>query len=303
LQIAESTVQGRRKNVELFQMRLEGGVISDFEMMQATAEYEAAVASVPDLKRAIDLQENALSLLLGRNPGSIKRGVALEQLGVPPVPEGIPSQLLERRPDIRQSEQQLIAANAMVGAARALYFPRLSLTGSAGGASSELDNLFSGPVRSWSFVGQLLGPIINGGATDSANLQADSRREQAVESYKSAIQSAFRDVEDSLASLSANRQLVESYQRRVQSLERAVALSWERYDNGYSDYLSVLDAERSLFSARLGLTAVHGDSLRDLTALYRALGGDWLQADASVAVVRKPSPLGQGESLRPVDQP
>lgn len=296
LRIAESTVEGRRKNVELFQMRLDGGVISDFEMMQVTAEYEAAVASVPDLKLAIDLQENALSFLLGRNPGPITRGLALDGLATPRVPPAIPSQLMERRPDIRQSEQQLIAANAMVGAARALYFPSLSLTGSAGGISSELDNLFSGPGRSWSFVGQLLGPIFSAGAIESANRQAESRREQAVESYRQSIQSAFRDVEDALASLEANRQLVESYQRRVQSLERAVKLSWDRYDNGYADYLSVLDTERSLFSARLAQTSVRGDSLRDLTTLYRALGGDWLKEDASLTVAPGVSPAGQGGS-------
>lgn len=303
LRIAESTVEGRRKNVELFQMRLDGGAISDFEMMQVTAEYESAVAAVPDLKFAIDAQENALSFLLGRNPGPIKRGVHFDGLATPRLPEGIPSQLMERRPDIRQSEQQLIAANAMVGAARALYFPSLSLTGSAGGVSSELDNLFSGPGRSWSFVGQLLGPIFSGGAIESANRQADSRREQAVESYKNTIQSAFRDVEDALASVAANHLLVESYQRRVQSLQRAVELSWERYDNGYTDYLSVLDSERSLFSARLALTAVRGDSLRDLTTLYRALGGDWRQEDPSLAALPNASSLDADETPPVAEQP
>jgi multidrug efflux system outer membrane protein len=278
LQIAESTVEGRRRTVELFQMRLDGGAVSDFEMMQVTAEYETAVAAVPDLKRAIDQQENALSLLLGRNPGPIRRGVTLETLAVPSVPAGLPSDLLERRPDILQSEQQLVAANAMVGVARALYFPRLSLTGSAGSVSDELDDLFSGPARTWSFVGQLLGPIFNGGAIDAANRQAEARREQAVASYSKTIQSAFRDVEDALASLSANRLLVASYERRVQSLEKAVGLSVERYDNGYADYLEVLDTERSLFSAKLSMTAVRGDSLRNLTDLYLALGGDWTQA-------------------------
>ncbi|MET0894081.1 MAG: efflux transporter outer membrane subunit [Pseudoxanthomonas sp.] len=298
LQIAESTVEGRRRNVELFQMRLDGGAVSDFEMMQVTAEYETAVAAVPDLQRAIDQQENALSLLLGRNPGPIKRGVALDRLAQPRVPAGLPSDLIERRPDILQSEQQLVAANALVGAARALYFPRLSLTGTGGGVSSELDDLFSGPSRSWSFVGQLLGPIFSGGAIDSANRQADSRREQAVASYSKTIQNAFRDVEDALASINANRLLVASYERRVQSLERAVGLAIERYDNGYADYLEVLDTERNLFSAKLAMTAVRGDSLRNLTDLYRALGGDWLEEPAGVAPVRT-SAAGAGAGLLP----
>ncbi|TQM12104.1 multidrug efflux system outer membrane protein [Pseudoxanthomonas sp. 3HH-4] len=285
LRIARSTVEGRRANVELFQLRLDGGVVSDFEMMQVEVEYEAALAAIPDIQRAIDLQENALSLLVGRNPGPIERGPALEALVTPRVPGGIPSQLLERRPDIIQSEQQLVAANATVGAARALYFPNLSLTGSAGGSSNELDGLFSGPGRSWSFVGELLGPIFSGGAIESANQQAEARKAQAVESYRRTVQNAFRDVDDALVSLSASRALVASYERRVHSLERAVELSRERYDNGYADYLDVLDSERGLFSARLALTAVRGDALRNVTDLYRALGGDWTVTDAAVPSV------------------
>lgn len=276
LSIAQATVLGRSRNMALFQMRLDGGAVSDFEMMQVTAEYESAVASVPDVQRAINLQENALSLLLGRSPGPITRGRALATLVTPPVPSGVPSDLLHRRPDILQSEQQLIAANAAVGIARALYFPRLSLTGSAGGVSSEFSRLFSGPGRAWSFVGQLAGSIFAGGSIRATNLEADARREQALVAYDRTVQGAFRDVDDALASLDAAHELVASNERRVRALERAVVLSRDRYDNGYSDYLDVLDTERSLFSASLALTAARGDALRSLTDLYRALGGDWL---------------------------
>ena len=277
LEIAEATLEGRKRNVDVFQMRLDGGAVSDFEMMQVTAEYETAAGSIPELQQAIAQQEHALSVLIGRNPGPIQRGRTLQNLAIPPVPAGLPSELIVRRPDILQSEQQLVAANALVGAARALYFPTLSLTGVGGSASSDLDDLFSGPARTWSFVGQLLGPIFAGGAIDSANQQAQARREQALAIYQQTIQNAFRDVDDALAAIQATRELVASLERRVAALQRAVELSRERYDNGYSDYLEVLDTERSLFSAELSLSTARGDGYRTLVDLYRALGGDWIE--------------------------
>lgn len=276
LEIAEATLKGRKENVDVFQMRLDGGAVSEFEMMQVTAEYETAAAAIPELRQAIVQQEHALSLLVGRNPGPIRRGRTLYTLEAPPVPAGLPSDLIVRRPDILQSEQQLVAANALVGAARALYFPTVSLTGTGGSVSSELDELFTGPTRTWSFVGQLLGPIFAGGAIDSANAQAQARREQALEIYRQTIQSAFRDVDNALSAIQNTRVLVASLERRVAALQRAVELARERYDNGYTDYLSVLDTERSLFSAELALSTARGDGYRSLVDLYRALGGDWV---------------------------
>lgn len=284
LEVAESTLEGRRRNVEVFQLRLDGGVVSDFEMMQVLAEYETAAGTIPDLQQAIAQQEHALSVLVGRNPGPIGRGRTLQSLAVPPVPAGLPSELIARRPDILQSEQQLVAANALVGAARALYFPSLSLTGLGGSASSELDDLFTGPARTWSFMGQLLGPIFAGGAIDSANRQAMARREQALSGYRLTIQSAFRDVDDSLAAIEYTAELVASLERRVGALERAVELARERYENGYADYLEVLDTERSLFSAELALSSARGDGYRSLVDLYRALGGDWVERVAPLPI-------------------
>ena len=299
LQIAEATVQGRKRNVEVFQMRLDGGVVSDFEMMQVTAEYETAAAAIPDLQRAIAQQEDALSVLVGRNPGPIKRGRSLEELAAPPVPAGLPSELIARRPDILQAEQQLVAANALIGAARALYFPRLSLTGFGGSASSELDNLFTGPTRTWSFVGQLLGPIFAGGAIDSANRQAEARHEQALEIYRQTIQSAFRDVDDALAAVHASRAEIASLERQVAALTRAVELARDRYDNGYVSYLEVLDTERSLFSAQLSLSTARGDRYRSLVDLYRALGGDWIGQVAPLPVPgRQPDQGGDSDAAR-----
>jgi multidrug efflux system outer membrane protein len=284
LEIAEATVDGRKRSVDVFQMRLDGGAVSDFEMMQVTAEYESAVGSIPELQQAIAQQEHALSALVGRNPGPITRGRTLENLAMPEVAAGLPSDLIARRPDILQSEQQLISANALVGAARALYFPTLALTGLGGHASSELDELFSGPARTWSFAGQLLGPIFTGGAVDSANRQAQARHAQALAVYEQTIQNAFRDVDDALAAIEAKRAVAASLERRVAALQQAVELARERYDNGYADYLDVLDTERSLFSAELSLSTARGDGYRALVDLYRALGGDWIHQVAPLPI-------------------
>jgi multidrug efflux system outer membrane protein len=229
------------------------------------------------------VQENALSVLLGRNPGPIARAASLDSLGPLAVPAGLPSELLTRRPDIRQAEQQLIAANALIGAARALFFPRISLTGLLGFASSSLGNLFTGPAHTWSFTGDVAGPIYTGGGLKSAVDQAEARRDQFFANYELVIQNAFRDVEDALADLRHSAELRETLQRRVAMLKRTVELARERYENGYSDYLDVLDAERSLLSAELQLASARGDYDRALVNLYRALGGDWIDSAPSTA--------------------
>jgi multidrug efflux system outer membrane protein len=279
LKISQDTLKVRESSVNIFRQRYEGGTISDFEMQQVLAEHEIAVAAIPVAMRAIAVQEDALSVLLGRNPGPIKRAAALEDLGLPQVPAGLPAQLLERRPDVQQAEQQLVAANARIGVARALYYPSISLTGAAGSASTDLDNLFSGPARTWSFVGQLLGPIFAGGAIKAANEQAEARHAQAIASYEGIIQDAFRDVDDALATVATSRAVQASSERRTASLRQARYLANERYENGYSDYLELLDTERSLFSSELSLSSARGDSYRSLVDLYRALGGDWAAVD------------------------
>ncbi|MCJ8156640.1 efflux transporter outer membrane subunit [Sphingomonas sp. LaA6.9] len=276
LETAQATVAGRTESVKIFRMRREGGAVSDYEMSLVVAEYESAVAAVPELKRAIAQQEDALSILLGRNPGPIKRGQDLHGLRTPTVPVGLPADLLTRRPDVLQAEQQLIASNALIGAARALFFPRISLTGVGGFASAALENLFTGPARTWSFVGEIAGPLFTGGGLTAATDQAVARREQALAAYELTVQNAFRDVEDSLVAVQTSRDAEESLARRVEALERAVILARYRYDNGYADYLDVLDTERSLFSAQLSLAAARGDNYRALANVYRALGGDWI---------------------------
>jgi outer membrane protein, multidrug efflux system len=283
LRVAQATVEGRRKSVEVFEKRLTGGWISEFEMSQVRAEYESTQAQIPPIMQAIATQEHALSVLVGRNPGPIARAPDLDALGTPVVPAGIPSELLIRRPDILQAEEQLIASNALIGAARALFFPRISLTGLLGFASGSLGNLFSGPARTWSFTGDVAGPIYTGGGLTAAVDQATARRDQSLANYERVIQDAFRDVEDSLADLRHSAELRESVQRRVATLRRGVELANERYENGYSDYLEVLDTERGLFSAELQLASARGDYQRALANLYRALGGDWTTVPPTAA--------------------
>jgi multidrug efflux system outer membrane protein len=275
LRVSEATVEGRKQNVQLFRTRLEGGWISEFEMSQVLGEYEAAVATLSPIRQAIATQENALSVLVGRNPGPIARASTLEMLHSPAVPAGLPSELLIRRPDIRQAEQQLIASNALIGAARALFFPRITLTGLLGFASGSLGNLFSGPSRTWSFTGDAAGPIYTGGGLQAAVDQAEARKDQQLANYDKVIQNAFRDVEDSLSDLRNSAELRDTVTRRVATLQRSVELARDRYENGYSDYIDVLDAERSLFNAQLQLASARGDYERALVNLYRALGGDW----------------------------
>lgn len=284
LRVAEETLAGRTESVSLFRKRLAGGYISDFEMSQVQAEYESAVAAIPDLKQAIAVQEHALSVLLGRNPGQIARGKTLASLGTPIVPASLPAELLTRRPDILKAEQQLIASNALIGAARALYFPAISLTGLGGLASKSLGNLFTGSARTWAFTGDIAGPIYTGGGIRAATDQAVARREQSLATYELTIQNAFREVEDALVTLQMSRETEQSFERRVDSLKRGVTLARARYDNGYADYLDVLDTERSLFSAELSLAAARGETYRALVDLYRALGGDWINETDGMSV-------------------
>ena len=280
LRVTDATIEGRRHSVALFEERLEAGWISEFEMSQVQAEYEAAVAQRPPILQAIATQENALSVLVGRNPGPVGRAPTFDALAMPTVPAGLPSELLIRRPDIQQAEQQLIASNALIGAARSLFFPRISLTSLLGLISPSLDGLFSGNAGTWSFTGDVVGPIYTGGGVQAAVDQAEARRDQSFANYELVIQNAFRDVEDSLSDLQHSGELRDAVQRRVGTLRRSVELATERYDNGYADYIDVLDAERSLFSAELQLASARGNYDRALVNLYRALGGDWTSAAA-----------------------
>ncbi|HSF48749.1 MAG TPA: efflux transporter outer membrane subunit [Burkholderiales bacterium] len=281
LDIAQRTVQTREEAVELFEVRYEGGVVSELELAQVRSEYEAALAEVPRLERAIAQSENAISILLGRNPGPILRGRSVDELEVPEIPAGLPSDLLERRPDIREAEQNLVAANAQIGAARALYFPTISLTGLLGFASEELSDLFGGSARTWSFAGNVVGPIFTGGGIKGTVLQAEAQQRQLLAAYERAIQTGFGEVDDALIDNRKSRERLTIQGRQVSALANYAQLARMRYEGGYTSYLEVLDAERSLFNAELGYAQTQAEVFNALINIYKAIGGGWVtEADS-----------------------
>lgn len=276
LQIATDTANTRAASYQLFKDRYEGGVISLLELSQNKSQYEEALASIPPLEKAIAQQENALSILLGRNPEPIARGRSIDELSVPAVPQGLPSSLLERRPDLRQAEQTLIAANAQIGAAKAAYYPSISLTGMFGVASTSLSNLFTDASKIWQYGGAINLPIFTAGQLAGQVQVAQAQQQQALFSYQKAIQNAFREVNDSLIDQDRTRAQLETQRQQVASLQQYADTARLRYDNGYTSYLEVLDAERSLFQAQLQYTQTQQTRLQAMINLYKAMGGGWV---------------------------
>ena len=288
LEIARRTVKSREDSYRIFRLRFHGGLISELELNQAKSEYEQALATVPAIERAIAQQEHALTSLLGRNPGSVPRGAAIDRLGLPAVPAGLPSDLLERRPDIRRAEQELIAANARIGVARAQYFPSISLTGALGGTSTDLSALFGGPARTWSYFVPVSVPIFTGGVISGQVKVAEAQKEQLVLQYRKAIQDAFRDMEDALSDRLHTRDQLEAQERQVETLRNYARVARLRFDNGYTSYIEVLDSERSLFNAELAYIQTRGALYQALVNLYKAMGGGWVvNAEKTAATQRE----------------
>ena len=276
LDVAIQTAKSREESYKLFKLRFEGGVISELELNQVKSEYEQALATIPEIKKLIVFQENALSQLLGRNPGPISRGKSMDDLVLPSVPAGLPSDLLEKRPDIRQAEQALIAANARIGVARAQYFPTISLTGLFGWASTDLSKLITGTAQVWSWGGTLTAPIFTGGRIKGQVKAAEAIQQEALFGYQNTIKTAFREVDDALGDQSRTREQLEAQQRQVNALREYARFARLRYENGLTSYIEVLDAERSLFSAELGYAQTQGILFGSLVNLYKAMGGGWV---------------------------
>ena len=283
LATSERTLESRRQALDVFEKRYKGGVISKVELSQARSQYEVAAAAIPALKQRIARQENALSVLVGRNPGPVTRGRPLVDLGTPVVPAGLPSELLAQRPDVVSAEQSLIAANARVNAARALYFPSISLTGLLGVASFDLDELFDDGSSTWTYAGSVTGPIFQGGAVLGVNRQAEAQRRQLLASYEKTVQRAFADVDDALIATQTTAERSAAQRRQVEALRDYARLSRKRFEGGYSSYLEVLDAESSLFNAELLYSEGHRERLLAHVDLYKALGGGWVDAAAAQA--------------------
>ena len=279
LQITRETVKTQEDSVKLTNLRVEHGVATRLDVLQAQQVLDSANAQIPDLERRIAQEENAISILLGNYPQAVPRGRPLvEQLLPPEVPPGIPSSLIERRPDIREAEQILVAANAEIGVAKAQFFPQISLNGSGGGSfgrSSAFSSLMSSQVGIWSYGAQVSQPVFTGGALRGNLRVAKSQHQQALISYRQTIQRAFGDVSDALIGYEKFHQVRVRQEDTVKDLQESVRLSDMRYKGGTTTYLEVLDGQRSLFSAELTLAEARGTEYQSLVQLYRALGGGW----------------------------
>ncbi|HYL85455.1 MAG TPA: efflux transporter outer membrane subunit [Candidatus Angelobacter sp.] len=281
LQITRDTVNTQEDSVKLTSLRLNNGVATKLDVLQAQQVLDTANAQIPDLERRIAQEEDAISILLGNYPGAVPRGRPLAQQVLPPeVPPGMPSSLLERRPDIRQAEQLLIAANAEIGVAKAEFFPQIALTGSGGGGfgrSSLFSSLMSSQTALWSYGVQVNQPIFRGGALRGNLHLAESQQQQALITYKQAIQRAFGDVSDALIAYQKLHEVRIHQEELAADLQESVHLSNMRYQGGTAGYLEVLDGQRSLFDAELEFAEARGNEFQSLVQLYRALGGGWQQ--------------------------
>jgi multidrug efflux system outer membrane protein len=278
MEISRRTLGSRKESLHLAEVRAKGGTTSLIDVRQSEQLVYGAAAAIPDLERRTEQQENLISILLGKNPAPITRGRPLvEQPLLPPVPAGLPSSLLERRPDIQSAEQQLVAANARIGVAKAAYFPEITLTAVGGYQSPALTNLFTGPAGLWSFGGQLLQPIFTGGRIRSNVRLTEAQQQEAVLVYQQSIQQAFREVSDSLVAYRKNQEFRTQEQLLTNSAQDTTRLANMRYQGGVTSYLEVLDSDTRYFSAQLDLAQAQLNERLALVQLYNALGGGWQQ--------------------------
>lgn len=278
LEIAKRTLATREESQRLINVRQQGGVATLLDVRQAEQLVYGATRTIHDIERLIEQRENQISLLLAKNPGEVIRGRRLvEQEQSPAVPSGLPSSLLERRPDIRAAEQNLIAANAIIGVAKAAYFPRISLTGLLGFESNQLSSLFTGPTRIWQFIPQVTQPLFTAGRLKSNVRLARAQQQIALVQYERAIQTAFREVSDALVEYRQVKEIRAQQELLVTTLQDRSRLAYLRYRGGVDTLLNALDADRDLFNAELGLALTRRNELLALVQLYKALGGGWQQ--------------------------
>ena len=276
LEIARRTLASRQESLQITRTLADGGAGTMLDVRQAEQLVSIAAETIPDLERRIQQQENFISTLLGNNPGPIARGMKLtEQPHLPTVPAGIPSRLLDRRPDIRAAEAQLMAANAQIGVAKAAYFPQITLTADSGFQSSALTSLFTGPAGMWNFGGSLAQPIFAGGRIKSGVRLSEARQKELELNYQQTIQQAFRGVSDALIAYQKYHEYRDHQQQLVISAQDAAQLSEVRYRGGATGYLEVLTNETNAFDAELGLAQAEAAELVSLVEIYRNLGGGW----------------------------
>jgi outer membrane protein, multidrug efflux system len=272
LEVTRQTTKSYEAKYNIFKLRFDHGYASAMELNQAQEQYEHAAANIPFFEKAIAQQENGLSVLLGRNPGAIPRGKTIDELTLPTVPAGLPSEVLANRPDIRQAEQNLIAANANIGVAKALYFPSISLTGLYGTASSDFSRLFSGPSRIWSVAAPITAPIFTAGAIAGQVQSAEGVQQETLFRYQQVIQTAFQEVNDSLVDQERTKEQLAALTRQVEALREYARLAWLRFDEGYSSYLEVTYSQNLLYNSELERTEVQRVLLQAFANLYKAMG-------------------------------
>jgi len=280
LLIAHRTLKSHGESLRLFELQKKYGQVPQMTVEQARSQYETAASYIPQIELQIVQTENTLCLLLGRNPGSIARGRTMAELVPPSVPANLPSQLLERRPDILQAEQNLVAANAQIGAARALYFPTISLTGALGYSSRELSDLFTGSSWNWNYGGSIIGPIFTAGNIRGQVKQAEAAQLALLINYQKVIQSAFADTEYSLASRQKLLDQLDAERKKVKAFQEYARLARLQYNGGYAPYLTVLYAEEQLFPAELNAAQTQAAALISIVNIYKSTGGGWvMEAD------------------------
>jgi multidrug efflux system outer membrane protein len=280
LEIAHRTVDSRAKSLDLFQKRWEKGDISQVEISQLESEYWYAKAQIPFLEQSIIQVENAMSVLLGRNPGPIPRGKMIDSLALPEVPESLPSQLLERRPDVLQAEQELVSANAQIGVIKSQYYPSLSLTGLLGFSTNDISKLFDPTSFVWNVGGNLLQPLFRAGEISGQVEAAEAFQRQTFYNYIKTVQTAFSDAQNALIERQKSEEIYYSDGKRLEAITTYYNLSNMRYNEGATSYLEVLDAERNLFNSELGYVQSRATLMKSVVGIFRSLAGGWLDAAA-----------------------
>jgi len=292
LEIAQATLKNYADTVRLFDLRFKGGVVSQTEVAQTQSQYQQALAAIPAIEQQIAAQENLISILLGRTPGPVARGRSIDQLTAPLIPADLPSSLLERRPDILQAEQNLVAANANIGATKALYYPTISLTGALGLVSTATGNFLSSAAQAWAIGAGVSGPIFTGGGIEGQVKTAEGAQREAVVFYQRTILQAFRETNDALTGSQTKLREADAQAARAAALREYARLSRLKFDNGAASYLEVLYAENELFTAELAAVRSRAERYTELVNVYKAMGGGWVDlADQSA-----PKPLLSGNA-------
>ena len=288
LEITQEIVETLKEALHIARLRFQEGYTSELEVTQAESELERRSAQIPIFEKNIVETENAISILLGRNPGKIQRGLTLDELNVPAAPSGLPSDLLLRRPDIALAEQRLIAANARIGVARGNYFPKISLTGDIGQLSTQMGTLMTPGANFWSIGANLAMPIFTAGRIEGQVQAAEAEQRSTLANYHRSILSGFREFENAMIGTIKTKESRDSQALRVKSVETYFRLSKIRYDEGYTDYLTYLDSVRQLFDAQIDLVQAQSNNFISAIGLYRAMGGGWIVKAEETAPLPKP---------------